>query len=639
MKLSFYFLVALGNLIGFVATLPQLCSRDDYSANWQDIAESATDDNEKVEDISDSFQVPESESPELVSQSKSAVCPTNSGAHTSDTYNIRLEKNPQSVQVPKKDCDPMSSTSSHSTCQHATRQIIYPRKCAQNHALTAALNAVIEPKVVKSLIDNSCGVSFYSASLTSIEISKIKRIEGVKTVAMNRKMDRPRKLKNSKSHNPKTRKGKSLKDDLGMNEDDIQASGDISQASEENLQDDPQASEENLQDDPQTSEKDLSNEINLMNEVSQLDDPDVPHLNVISKTKYRRSEADYVIERPNEAGNLAFISTPKSRSRKKLYHSFRKSGHGTRLYLVCAGVDSTHRSFFRAPFNSVPEHQAPNERSEIVIKQQINTADASPFGVVDENYEDGTCAASIATGEPFGVALYPDLVIVKVALTVQSFLEGWLEVLNNLGASSALRGHTVVETHHSWYRGPDMPEDEQRDLIAHEEQMKNYISRLIKEWQVVVIVPATSSSPTSITIDTFPAILSTEDEFPIIVVGAVNLDGSAKTLSPEGPALTVSAPGTAECAGLHGDDVLLNGGTTLAAPHVAGLALYFLSLTGLGDRIRQTGSVARTMRNFILYKAYTRQNGFPYAIWNGLNPYAPDYEWDYLRFFNTRRKS
>lgn len=626
MKRSFYFLVTLGNLIGLVATLPQLCSRDDNSADWQDIAESATDDNEKVEDISDSFQIPESESPELVSQSKSAVCPTNSGAHTSDTYNIRLEKNPQGLQVPKKDCDPMSSTSSHSSCQHATRQIIYPRKCAQNHALTAALNAVIKPKVVKSLIDNSCGVSFYSASLTSIEISKIKRIEGVKTVAMNMKMDRPRKLRNSKSHIPKTRKGKSLKDDLGMNEDNIQASGDILQASEDDLKDDPQ-----------TNEK--SNGINSMNEFSQLDDQDVPDLNVISKTKYRRSEADFVTERPNEAGNLAFISTPKSRGMKKLYHSFRKSGHGTRLYLVCAGVDSTHRSFFRAPFNPVPEHQASNERSEIVIKQQINTADASPFGVVDENYVDGTCAASIAIGEPFGVALYPDLVVVKVALTVQSFLEGWLEVLNNLGASSALRGHTVVETHHSWYRGPDMPKDEQRDLIAHEEQLKNYISRLIKQWQVVVVVPATSSSPTSIAIDTFPGILSTEDEFPIIVVGAVNLDGSAKTLSPEGPALTVSAPGTAECAGLHGDDVLLNGGTTLAAPHVAGLALYFLSLAGLGDRIRQTGSVARTMRNFILYKAYTRQNGFPYAIWNGLNPYAPDSEWDYLKFFDTGRKS
>lgn len=602
------------------AASPQFESGDDSSLWLLNLLESGADAIGKFPDLFKAPEdtIPEPPTPAPGSPNKPVQAVPNSNILPSNTQQTQQDdqQKPQARPGTATDCDPNYSISSDPSCQSATSQIIYPRKCEQSDALTSAINDVIKPKVVKSFIDNRCGVSFYSASLTQIEKSEISKMKSVKIVATNRKIDGPQILRDP---NP-----------IRVPDDQNDPGVDMKKS---------------LKNDQKTDAEDsLANVDNL-----QLNDRTDSNVDATSPDfKIKRNIIDYVIERADGLmGNLAFISTPIRRKLLNRYLSFRKSGHGTRLYLMCSGVDATHRTFLREPFVETPGAAAQNGRSEAVIKSQINAVGTTPFGIPDENYMEGTCTASIAIGDPFGVTLYSDLVVVKIVPTVESFMDGWLQVLNDLenqalrNPSRPLEGYTVVETHHSWFESRDMSTRERLELMAHEEQVEQYLSSLITDWQVVVVVSAASNSQeNSGRIDTFPAHLSTQEEFPIIVVGAVKIDGSREAFSPGGAALTISAPSRALCAGIDGNDEQSLYGTVIAAAHVGGLALYFLSLGGLGDEIRARKPVARTLRDFMLYKAYPRAENWPLAIWNGLNSYIPgSYGWDYAEFFQGRKKT
>jgi hypothetical protein len=68
----------------------------------------------------------------------------------------------------------------------------------------------------------------------------------------------------------------------------------------------------------------------------------------------------------------------------------------------------------------------------------------------------------------------------------------------------------------------------------------------------------------------------------------------------------------------------LNGGLAVrltlpvtAAPQVAGIAAYFLSLDAYSKRLQVPGSVAQNVKDLIVELSYARVNGGPPVIWNG----------------------
>jgi len=136
---------------------------------------------------------------------------------------------------------------------------------------------------------------------------------------------------------------------------------------------------------------------------------------------------------------------------------------------------------------------------------------------------------------------------------------------------------------------------------------------------------------------TFPALLARR--FPMVVVGAVDTSGFYAPYS-QGLAseLTVSAPGRVFCASpdggvyqrqgtSHGEPLSVQislisddiGHGDLAAPAVAGLAAYFMSLDQYRARLLVPGSVARNVRDLIRSLAYPRHFLQPAVVWNGVD--------------------
>lgn len=370
--------------------------------------------------------------------------------------------------------------------------------------------------------------------------------------------------------------------------------------------------------------------------------------NPVPQNRRRSKSRTPVISRPNPMRNLAFISTPRNRRYvSPQYNSFINSGRGTTGIHIGLGVDPSHRSFHR--------------RGQSIIQKWIFGEEASNItedGGLDDglNKATSTCHASIIAGDPFGVVTQSELVIVKVAPTLHSFLSGLQKVVNELDelGDAFSEGRYVLSTSLGWWW------EEDRETF-NSGMLKFLLDELIWEFQVVVVVAAgnrlglqgLSQNPSH-----FPAVLAKDDRFPMIVVGAVNpIDGRKYDWSNLMIPFPITAPGIAKCAGRNGEDTF-GRGTGVATSHVAGLALYFLSLDDLGDSLRSQLayavldtmildlsvqlSVPGAVRRYIFLNSYARFIGAPSSIWNGLDPDSlPDYDWqpfarvDWLR--NGRR--
>ena len=123
-----------------------------------------------------------------------------------------------------------------------------------------------------------------------------------------------------------------------------------------------------------------------------------------------------------------------------------------------------------------------------------------------------------------------------------------------------------------------------------------------------------------------------------MVVGGVDRSGTRGEYSQGLPAqLTVSAVGTVACASRQGgtaarigtsygerlSEILLTsddiGRRHLAAPAVAGLAAYLMSLDRYRSQLLVQGSVAKEVRDLIKSLAYARLADQPVVLWNGID--------------------
>lgn len=322
---------------------------------------------------------------------------------------------------------------------------------------------------------------------------------------------------------------------------------------------------------------------------------------------------DTILTRLSVTQDLAFISQPpgfKQSQGLPSYSLFSKAGKGIKVYVVDTGAVATNAYFIRH------NDESNNDRKSVVDGwlYAFDTDYMQSDWDVDGH---GTCAASKV------VEVVPEvgLIIVKTKPFKSSLLDGLEQVIEHLQLrldtpGQNVKGYTVVTIQQGWQGEDDY----------NKQALEGLIRKLVEDFQVVITVGSGKDSTNSRkNINFWPALFSLT--YPIITVGAVKpYGGQTFDWSMGGPALTVSAPGHVRCAAAApGNWHFYRFGTSFATPLVAGTVAYFLSLDDVGNILRkEANSIPQAVKAYVLKWAYIRSDGTDPAIWNGLDPDAPD---------------
>ena len=325
------------------------------------------------------------------------------------------------------------------------------------------------------------------------------------------------------------------------------------------------------------------------------------------------SKRDAVIKQEEDVLRLRFISSKNKKKPNKnaeSYAYFAPAGATTFVYLIDTGL---------------------NELNADLVSTRVEKLYALGTGPIysDPNLEfHGSCMASLITGKRYGVSKHAELILVKVAQSVASFLDGLSKTVEHVRqqveAKKTVRGYTVVNI--SWA----FTEDDCSILC--QEEMEQYIQELAETYQIVVVVSAGQDFRSGVmypNVSKWPALFSLTTD--IITVGAIQVtdgedNGKRYEWSPGGNALTVSAPGEGKCAtALPGSVWGSSLGTSVAAATVTGLVAYFMSLP-VGEHLRGFENFPMAMINYIVLQSYPRF-GAEEAISNGLDGDSNKMEW------------
>ncbi|KAK4979605.1 hypothetical protein LTR28_003706 [Elasticomyces elasticus] len=276
------------------------------------------------------------------------------------------------------------------------------------------------------------------------------------------------------------------------------------------------------------------------------------------------------------------------------------AGQGTYIYIVEEGID------------------VETDDLDSKVNQYIFSKTKQKSGNQDDS-EDGhtTCVASKAAGKNFGVAKKAELVSVKTSISDPRDISSIFDQILSDVQKKKRQGKAVINL--SWGVAPPsngvVP---QHWLIA-----ARHLRKLMNEEDVIVVGSAGNHRqyPGRENIDRYPKIFAADD-FPIINVGNTLANGNANKYSQIGPKLHVWAVGTdITCASAKRKDPnkpwspdRKNYGTSFAAPQVAGLLAYFLSLDTVPFSTKH-GTLALNARNFMRDRA-SYQRGGPGGIAN-----------------------
>ncbi|MCJ1346209.1 hypothetical protein MMC31_004424 [Peltigera leucophlebia] len=411
-------------------------------------------------------------------------------------------------------------------CDVGTMKIIYALECgneAQNAAITKLLADTAQSGTISTIVDDDCGVLFWTGSLTDEGAEVMRKTYGVLAVVS----------------------------DIALVLDDL---SDASTQSEKR------------------SDKKLPGSKPMQEQVEK---------------------RDILVRQPRTIPELAFISSPPETQAIADYVYYSAAGEGITIYIIDSGLNSLHTKF-----------------SLGVVKRWIYANGAAKTEVDDDPGSHGSCLASKVAGRVFGVAKKASLIVVKRTLELSSWLDAMVKVANDLRrrarAGERIAGYNVISMQTS------SPRIDKYSLI----KMRYLILKYLEKYGVIfVCTPGNDARHVNV-----PASFS--PKIPIISVGSVDIWGGALFSSPEGPAITVSAPGlSVECAmgtGTAGSQRLT--GTSIAAPAVAGLIAYFLSLPDVGPMLRQRpGSIPQAVKQYVIDMAYIRTHSSVKSIWNGLD--------------------
>lgn len=332
----------------------------------------------------------------------------------------------------------------------------------------------------------------------------------------------------------------------------------------------------------------------------------------IRKSGNRLRKRDRISTRLNQGGDLAHISTAPGRySGHNVYTFFRSAGmtaggRRTIAYVLGDGVNEENFEMQRLPTSL-------NPRTSVISRWAYGLGVDRRRTIEAQDRHITSCLISKIAGARNGVASEADVVMVKVLHECSSFMDGLIEVINDIkNQNRDVAGFTVVSISHGWRA--------ERISSLNIEGMKKLLQTL-ESLGVVIVCAAGKNEQVSDPVNTYPALWSRETDMSIITVGSIQQLGERTPYwSPTGDAVTVSAPGFCDCAtSLPGRSMIKGMGTSISSSLVTGLVLAFAALEDVRPKLRAYPNVPRAFKAYLVRKAYVRRGGSALAVWNGLS--------------------
>lgn len=242
----------------------------------------------------------------------------------------------------------------------------------------------------------------------------------------------------------------------------------------------------------------------------------------------------------------------------------------------------------------------------------------------------GTCVTQKICGLKRGVHKNAHIIVVQLVREgpLHSFMIALEKVADDLvmrseGRGEDIRGYILINISLGF----------QNIGGVNERRMLTLLQRLWNDFQAV-IVAATGNDATNadFAITRHPAAFSKRFKSPLIAVGGVDALGHLVPRSRRGRGLTVTAPYLVTCTNdlpyfSSSHDVKMSG-TSFATAIVSGVISAWLSDDELGAKLRGDGddglrNFSRRVKGLVISLSYKRQGATVASIWNGVNVYQP----------------
>lgn len=340
-----------------------------------------------------------------------------------------------------------------------------------------------------------------------------------------------------------------------------------------------------------------------------------------SQEKNRRLKKRVSVEkiRRNAEPNLRFLSTPPGQTENGLYYAFLSTpaDNTVRVYMLGSGADPSSRDLSRLRLGWLYAIDSKKEANE----------DSYSEGV-------GTCQLSLVASPYHGVTQRADVTMVKIGLSVASYLDGIGKVVLDIKLSPFMsKGWTVLNLASGFDALPE--------LNVYVLKLHYLLNILARTYQVIIVTSAggnpimpethTPDHP-PIPIAQWPGLFARDKDIDIITVGPIwstgdkipglegMVNGARMQWSPGTPEFmpTVHAPSNGNCI-YPSNIVRMDMGPGHASAIVSGLVIYFLSQQDIGDWFRRQENIPRAMVEYLKKMSYARPSADVDSVWNGLD--------------------
>ncbi|MCJ1373008.1 hypothetical protein MMC20_004234 [Loxospora ochrophaea] len=337
---------------------------------------------------------------------------------------------------------------------------------------------------------------------------------------------------------------------------------------------------------------------------------DPPDSNRSSQYNLQTRDPIYVTQ-GDAVQELTVVSQPPTINDLSLLPNYvydASAGYDTWIYIIDFGINTESED--------LSGRVDPDWIYSATASQKLSrnsTTDTLPK--TDDSGGHGTCIASKAVGQLYGVAKRATIVCVKM---YQGLLSDLLTVLDQVYLDIHTKNRSAKATVNlSWGVSPPTIAIQN----AYTDIVKPQIQRLFDN-DVVVVASAGNAALEEgrSSVDTLPQTWASDD-FPLIVVGNVNNLGEKYVTSQGGSQVSIWAPGVSvTCAAGTGTGTQQRTGTSESGPMVAGLVAYFLSLATTPFQVG-SGTTAQTAKSYLTGTgSWVRDpDGGLNVLWNGMN--------------------